>query len=302
MDLGATPDDAYFVGDSTIDVEASYHAGVCSIGAGWGVRNFEELSSAAPDVLVLRPDGLLRLDELDRRGYLAEVVCSGATPKVHRGAILPCGESPRRFALGRYFTRSDPRHAASALAATILQLKNSDTPAPLFARALAAFVHECGWTPDYVVPVPPKPSQDRNRFAAVIEEAEPLLPDDIAFVLDGLSCVREVTDYKTLSPPERAAAARGTFTSSYDWRGDKVLLLDDVLTTGETLAECTRVFAATGAAEVRAVVFGKDQQTFATKTCPECERPMRVRTNGYTGERFWGCSGYPDHCQNTENM
>ena len=29
---------------------------------------------------------------------------------------------------------------------------------------------------------------------------------------------------------------------------------------------------------------------------------MRVRTNGYTGERFWGCSGYPDHCQNTENM
>ena len=43
--LGVSADSAYAVGDAPIDVEASYLAGVRSIGAGWGVRNFDELSS-----------------------------------------------------------------------------------------------------------------------------------------------------------------------------------------------------------------------------------------------------------------
>ena len=220
--LDENAEDAYAVGDSPMDAEASYHAGVRSVGAGWGVENFEELSSSAPDVLLLKPGSLLRFGELGRRSYFAEVICEGVEPKAHRGAILPCGESPRRYALGRYFKREDPRCAGSGLAEKILELKNEDGPAPLFGQALAMFV--------------------------------------------------------------------------------RVLLVDDVLTTGGTMMECARVLTADKASEVRGVAFGRDQEAFVVKECARCGRRMRIRTNSATGENFWGCSGYPDDCRHTDSI
>ena len=300
--LGADAEQACFVGDSIVDVQACYHAGIVSIGAGWGVKDFEEFSSAAPDVLLRKPSSLLRFNELDRRGYLAEVRCAGKSPKVHRGSVLPCGLSPQCYSLGRYFKTEDPRHAGSALAASLLELKNTDGPAEVLGQALAAFIHQIGWTHDFIVPVPSKPDQTRSRFQAVLESAEQLLDDDTGVESDGLRCLREIQGYKRKRPFERSESVRGAFESQFDWNGHRVLLLDDVLTTGATTKECARVLLANNASEVRIVVFGRDQQTFATKKCPECSRPMRIRTNHFTDEQFWGCSGYPEYCRNTEDL
>jgi predicted amidophosphoribosyltransferase len=153
-----------------------------------------------------------------------------------------------------------------------------------------------------VVPVPPKPSQSRNRFAAVFEAADSRLSGDVEFELNGLKCVREVEGYKAMGPLDRARSIRRAFRSCYNWNGNGILLIDDVLTSGETVAECARILLANKASEVRIITFGKDQQTFVRKECPECGRSLRVRTNSYTGEKFWGCSGYPEHCQHSENM
>ena len=300
LDVGA--EQACFVGDSIVDVQACYHAGVVSIGAGWAVKDYGEFSSAAPDVLLRKPGSLLRFNKLDRRGYLAEVRCAGMTPKVHQGSILPCGPSPRCYALGRYFKTEDPRHSGSALAASLLELKDKDGPAKILGQALAEFVHKVGWTPDYIVPVPPKPKETRSRFQALLDASEQFLPEDTEVESGGLRCVREVQGYKRKRPRERAEAVRGAFASQYDWNGTKVLLLDDVFTTGATAKECARVLLAANASEVRIVAFGRDQQTFVTKECSQCGRPMRVRTNRQTDEQFWGCSGYPEHCRNTENI
>ena len=145
--------------------------GVCSVGAGWGVTDFDELCNAAPDILVCNPEAML--DNLDQRGYLAEVICSnGARPEGHRGGILPCGSAPGPTALGRYMVLSDERNLTSALSANILELKKSDAPASLFGTAVAAFVQECGWTPDCVVPVPPKPSQGRQRSRVFLKRRD----------------------------------------------------------------------------------------------------------------------------------
>lgn len=301
-ELGADAEQAWFVGDSIVDVEACYHAGVVSIGAGWGVADFEDFSSAAPDVLLRKPGPLLRLNELDRRGYLAEVLCEAKTPKVHRGSVLPCGSSPKCYSLGRYFKTDDPRHAGSALAASLLELKSTDVPAQVLGQALAAFIRQIGWTPDSIVPVPSKPNQARRRFQAVLEAAKPFLDDEIEVDIDGLRCSRDIPGYKQKGALGRSEAVRGAFASRYDWNGYRVLLLDDVLTTGATAKECARVLLANKASEVRIVAFGRDQQTFATKQCPECGRPMRIRTNHYTDQQFWGCSGYPEHCENTEDI
>jgi predicted RNA-binding Zn-ribbon protein involved in translation (DUF1610 family) len=33
-------------------------------------------------------------------------------------------------------------------------------------------------------------------------------------------------------------------------------------------------------------------EDLVSKTCPNCGRLMRIRTNSYTGKKFWGCLGY----------
>ena len=194
-----------------------------------------------------------------------------------------------------------PTHAQSRLTEAVLRLKNDDAPAAMLGRALGEAVRLLEWTPDYVVPVPPKPSQSRNRFGLLLSEASKHLPGDLEVSLDGLRCVREVEGYKALGPLDRREAIKGAFASGYSWGSAKVLLVDDVYTTGGTTGECVTALKSHGAGEVRCLALTKDQRTFTRKECPACGRPMRVRTSGL-GVKFWGCSGYPDRCTNTEDL
>ena len=245
---------------------------------------------------------LLRRDRLGGRGYIGEALTSGWPFHSHWGSILNCDDDPTVYALGRYFTASDPRHATSALSAAVLSLKNNDTHAKVLGEAVGKAIANLDWTPDYVVPVPMKPSQERNRFELLLNEAANHFDEDIELELKGLRVVKEIEGYKQMAPLERAEAIKGAFQSNFKWNGNKVLLIDDVYTTGETSGECVRTLAASGAGEVRIMTLAKDQRVFARKICPACGRSMKVRTNSTTNVKFWGCSGYPDHCHNTENF
>lgn len=121
-----------------------------------------------------------------------------------------------------------------------------------FVRATAALGH-----PDLVVPVPLHPSRERARgfnHAALLAApvAETLgLPMDAAL----LERVTPTAPQRTLTGPERRANVRGAFrvraSAAAIVRGQALLLVDDVLTSGATAAECTRTLLAAGAAEVR---------------------------------------------------
>jgi predicted amidophosphoribosyltransferase len=289
------------VGGDPVDVEAGFRAGMVSVIAGWSMGPVERMASAAADLLVYTPETLLRPDLLARGGYLAEVTCANLEPLVHRGSILPCGGQLERYALGRYFAREDPRHARSALAERILDFKHSDQSAPPFAAALSAFFRQVGWTADYLIPVPPKPDQPRNRFEMLLRLAGASLSGHTRLALTGLRCVKHIDNYKSLGALDRAEAISGAFEATAAWNGS-VLLLDDVITTGETANEYARALMASGASEVRVVALARDQRAFAGRVCPLCDRPMKVRTNRSTGERFWGCSGGPSRCQHTESL
>ena len=104
-----------------------------------------------------------------------------------------------------------------------------------------------------------------------------------------------------MNPLERAEAIKGAFRSNCAWNGATILLIDDVYTTGETASECVQMLTERGAGEVRVMTLAKDQRGFSRKSCPACGRSMKIRVNSTTHERFWGCSGYPDYCRNTED-
>jgi len=300
--LGAEPDPTvFYVGDDVGDVEASYHAGVTSVGISWGPASQFELASTAPDIFIGRPQVLLRTDRLDRLGYAGECLAAGGKFVQHWGSVLTCGDDPAVYALGRYFTASDPRHAGSRLTAAVLNLKGADDLAGMFGQAVGEAIQGLDWKPDYIVPVPPKPSQPRHRYRALLSAAEEYLPEDVEVELDGLRCVKEVEGYKAMNPLEREEAINGAFVTDFTWGGAKILVVDDVYTTGGTTNECMRVLKANGAGEVRILALAKDQRTFVRKQCPACGRPMKVRTSG-KGVQFWGCSGYPTYCHNTENL
>src|SRR3546814_9398326 len=108
------------------------------------------------------------------------------------------------YALGRYFTTVDPRHGKAPLTAAVLKLKNDDTPASVLGQAVGYAVGQLPKKPRYIVTVPPKPSQQRNRFTKLLKAAEPLLPKGVEVKLDGLACFREVENYKTMGQIGRA--------------------------------------------------------------------------------------------------
>jgi ComF family protein len=61
----------------------------------------------------------------------------------------------------------------------------------------------------------------------------------------------------TLQPAARAANVAGAFVADDSVAGAHVLLVDDVLTTGATAAECARVLADAGACCIRLVTFAR---------------------------------------------
>ncbi len=297
--LGATPSNTAYIGDDPIDVEAAYHAGVHSFGAAWGISDLSAMSVSAPDILLKTPKAMLT-KSLVSRMYFGEVRAKGKEPDAHWGSIIRCGGTPMAYAVGRYYKASDPRHAGHEFSKLLLELKNDDSPAQVLARATADAVARLDWSPDYVVPIPPKPSQERHRFSRLLEALDSILPSDIVTADDGLKCLREIAGYKGLDPLQRAAAIRGVFESQYTWDNCNVLLLDDVLNTGATLGEAARVLRASGAKDVRVLALGRAQKVFQYKTCPACGRSMKVRSGPYG--QFWGCTGYPNECTNTENL
>ncbi|WP_372794217.1 HAD hydrolase-like protein [Pontiella sp.] len=58
---GLNPDELYYVGDTTVDVESARHAGARTVAVSWGLNTREALEKAKPDFLVHDPAELLSI-------------------------------------------------------------------------------------------------------------------------------------------------------------------------------------------------------------------------------------------------
>ena len=70
-----------------------------------------------------------------------------------------------------------------------------------------------------------------------------------------LKRVREADVQHTLTREERLKNVKGLFHSDKDLKGKRILLLDDVFTTGATISECAKVLKKAGAVSVKVLTF-----------------------------------------------
>jgi pyrimidine operon attenuation protein/uracil phosphoribosyltransferase len=131
----------------------------------------------------------------------------------------------------------------------------------------------------------------RIRFAKTLQFMQQQLPG-VSLVLEGLFATQKVEDYKKKNYNQRALLISGTYASKYtDWQNKNVLLVDDVLTSGSTMDECTRVLMANKAGRVHAVSLAADQHASA-RSCPVagCDGRLSLTPNKWKGAALLGCS------------
>jgi len=133
----------------------------------------------------------------------------------------------------------------------------------LFAGKMLGFLSENGYVADgvdLVTFVPMHPSRRRGRdynqsevLAGIVAKALRLPP------IAALDKVRPTKRQNELSRAERLANLAGAFRSRRGLAldGARILLIDDVMTTGATLNECARALKAAGAAEVRCLTLAR---------------------------------------------
>lgn len=159
------------------------------------------------------------------------------------------------------------------LRTAIAQWKDADRRdvAPVLAGLLASAVDRAvdaaGWRgrPVVLVPVPSSRSAARRRgdlpLVDVAARAAQRLGRDgssapVTMPVRALAHVRRVADQAGLGTAGRFGNLRGSMHVPSRWtpvvRGRRCLVVDDVMTTGSTLAEAARALRVAGAADVRA--------------------------------------------------
>ncbi len=209
----------------------------------------------------------------------------------------------KEFYGGRYF--SDCRHDLHPLSLRIIDSKKFwKKQIPAFREAFA-FLIKCATSGNYdlIAHVPPKPGQ-QDRFKEILQEIhlEAELKEYGATAAqqrnDLLTCVRDYGSIKNFAAVQRKQMVQGAFVASDAVAGKRVVLLDDVRTTGSTTGECAKVLREAGAVSVVPICLAYKpfhDLNFGIEDTPPyskcCDWPGSILvTKG--GEVLYGCSAY----------
>jgi predicted amidophosphoribosyltransferase len=172
-----------------------------------------------------------------------------------RSGTIPSRAHPLRLGLGAvaaglYVPSFEPGHEEHELTQMIRGSKVSREHDLQFAELLAATAMRRfpDFKPDLVVSVPERPGRE-DRFQIVRSELAIRLA-----AADGgrvLRQTRALEGYRRMGPIQRRAVCAGRFVARVPVRAQRVLLIDDVVTSGGQGREAIRALIAAGAADWR---------------------------------------------------
>lgn len=143
---------------------------------------------------------------------------------------------------------------------TRLKFSGRLTCARLLGELFAAVLTERSEPlPDCIAPVPLHPRRLRERgFNQSLELARAAARRcGIPLWLNGLRRVRHTVPQTQLDARQRQTNPLGAFALAAPLPGTRIALMDDVVTTGSTVAECARVLRAGGATEIEIWAIGR---------------------------------------------
>ena len=122
----------------------------------------------------------------------------------------------------------------------------------LMAEYLLAEHEELLVKTDMMLAVPLHPAKEKRRgFNQTHILCENISAETgLIFQKEGLIRNRDTVAQSTLSPDERKDNLKDAFHVTADFTGKRILLVDDVFTTGHTCNECAKALYRAGAAEV----------------------------------------------------
>lgn len=208
----------------------------------------------------------LSADAWARIAFIEAPVCDGCgVPFEHdlgEGVLCPACDGAKRRSLSRVRAACLYDEHSRDL---ILPLKHGDRTdlAPLLARWLSRAAGPLLAEADLVVPVPlHRWRLLRRRYNQAAEIARPLARRaGLAFVPEAVVRVRDTGSQAGKSAGGRRRNLAAAFAAPAALRsrlaGKRVLLVDDVMTTGATLEGCARALRRAGASQVDAVVVAR---------------------------------------------
>lgn len=177
------------------------------------------------------------------------------------------------YSLGEYFARCQRQHTTSRWSRAIVLAKECRLPMiSAFGRMLSFYCTRYLSAPGpCLITNVPSFSADFGLFTCLTSFTTKLLLDAVAEsvrndnkwrIAENLliqSRKKPVKQHRCKSDGERKRNVRGIYALSNDQavRGENIVLLDDVVTSGATLAECRRIFCRAGARSVTALTLAK---------------------------------------------
>jgi ComF family protein len=203
--------------------------------------------------------GICRACRADLPGWQAPrcPVCAIGTP-----AAAVCGQclqAPRAF--DRTVTVAS---YAFPLDAAIVRLKYGRDLTLVSALAQLLWEAACSHPrPDLVVPMPLSPARLRERgFNQAAELGRVVAAQaKVRFRADAALRTRDGVPQASLPLAERAGNVRGAFASSLRLQGQRVAIVDDVMTTGASLESLARELRHAGAGQVVCWVLARTERT-----------------------------------------
>ena len=269
--------------------------------------------SIAPDLICGNLKAFSNLLENDVRGFLGEVkVYPDCSDKM--GLVIPvryeseCGIFPM-YMLGRYYSKSQYMYMLHPYSSAVSLNKHEGSKIfgvynDLFEKMIAFVVERLKRNDkiDGICSVPTRPGR-KERFVGMLSHISQKY--NVINYGPSFTCSVDYPAQKSLSYNERHENIRGVFSFEEELHGERIVIIDDVITTGATMNECIKILKEAGAGDIYIIVLAVNQYGLnywssneIVINCPNCGQRMNLLINSRNRSFFYSCKS----CHKTMNF